>query len=224
MRLPVTVIVLLSLVLLLGVGVYMFRRDVLYQGWSKFLTIFGDIMLSTSPPLTRAKHIRNAMEMVRPGDILCRRFDCYLDGYFIPGKYTHSGIMIDGTTMIDATAEGVQKKDLIDFIKDTDGFIILRPKYESEDQKNRVIAFSLSQIGTPYDFVFQDGNNAYYCHEFTATCLKEAGISVPRTGQVYLASDFQAICSRIYESDDPKFQFQKRSFFQSLFPVRYYPK
>lgn len=214
-----------SLFILIILYLLVFKRDLLYLWWSKFLTIFGKIMLSTSPPLIRANHIRKCQGIVQAGDILCRRFDCYLDGIFIPGKYSHSGFMINGDKIIDAVAEGVDEKDVIDFIKDTDGFIILRPEYKTEQDKNNAIEFAKSQIGMPYDFIFKDGNDAYYCHEFTVSCLSRAGIEIQRNGKVYLASDLEKACKRVYESDDPIFKSgKKQSFVQKIFPVRYYPK
>jgi len=214
----------LLLFVLIIIFLFFFQYDVFYKLWAWFLTKFGDIMLSTSPPLVSAKEMRKAMGIVQAGDVLCRRFDCYLDGFFIPGKYTHSGIMIDEKTIVHSIAENVQIIDILDFIKDTDGFIILRPIYSSEQDKQLAIDFAKSKIGVPYDFAFQDGNDAYYCHELTVACLKAGNVIVDRKSNVYLASDIEDKCPRVYESDDPIFQLKKSSFLSRLFPVRYHPK
>ena len=207
---------------LVGLVLWKFKYHTFYKMLTKVLTVFGDIMLSTSPPIVVGKNIRKCMEIAQTGDIICRRFDCYLDGYFIPGKYTHSCIVVDNKTIIDSMSEGVRQRDIIDFVKDTDGFIILRPTYKSEDEKKKVIDYAKSKIGSGYDFVFSDENNAYYCHELTALSLQAGGITVPRAGNIYLSSDLEAICKRVYESDDPKFAMSR--VVSWFLPIRYHKK
>jgi hypothetical protein len=73
----------------------------LYKIWSRFLTWLGDVYLAVEPPKVKAKHIRKCLDVVQSGDILCRKYIYYLDGYFIKGAYSHSGIVINNTTMID---------------------------------------------------------------------------------------------------------------------------
>jgi hypothetical protein len=44
--------------------------------------------------LVRGDDARQAIEAVKPGDILVRRYRHYLDGYFIPGYFSHAGLYI----------------------------------------------------------------------------------------------------------------------------------
>lgn len=71
----------------------------------KVLSFLATIMISISPPSTRAKHIRKMNKIVENGDIICRRYDCYLSNLFIPEKYSHSGLVIDKDTVIDSTSK-----------------------------------------------------------------------------------------------------------------------
>lgn len=42
----------------------------------------------------KARHTRDVMKVVQPGDILVRSYNHYLDGYFIPGTFTHVGFYL----------------------------------------------------------------------------------------------------------------------------------
>jgi hypothetical protein len=60
---------------------------------------------------------------IRKGDILLRRFDRYLDSYFIPGVWKHGGVFVgydadvDGPTVIHALSEGVLKEHVSLFFR-----------------------------------------------------------------------------------------------------------
>ena len=150
----------------------------LYLMWSKILTVFGDIYCAFDLPKVKAKQIREAIDIIQPGDIILRRYIYYLDGYFIKKyKYTHSGMLITKETIVHSIAEGVEYIDTIDFIKDCDGFMILRPGYKEGDIEI-VIDKSISLIGVPYDFSFKTGTEALYCHEATNEALKAVKLDV----------------------------------------------
>lgn len=171
--------------------------------WRCFLTILGDIKVYRFPffmvydPTTfRVKgiHTRNAMDVLCPGDIVLRRYECYMDGWFIPGKYTHSGIYVGNGKIIHAIAENVCEIDVIDFLR-CDGFCILRPNDGAACLE--AIERAKSLIGCPYDFYFSDDNESYYCHELTASCYpgkdirkKASYICGIRVSPRYLANSF----------------------------------
>ncbi|MBI5216273.1 MAG: hypothetical protein HY960_11020 [Ignavibacteriae bacterium] len=71
--------------------------------FEKFLTVFGDIKIFKWPLfllydpggyLIKGKDIRCVINLVKPGDILLRGFKNYLDGYFIPGYFSHAGLYV----------------------------------------------------------------------------------------------------------------------------------
>ena len=97
-----------------------------YGLWAKFLTQFGNIRISKYPPFmyydtvdykVKGDRILEIMEILKPGDIILRGYDSYLDGKFIddPLKYSHGAIYIGNNTIIHAVAEGVSEIDVIDF-------------------------------------------------------------------------------------------------------------
>ena len=178
-----------------------------YKIWSKFLKWFGDIMFATKPPKVRSFEIRHMLEIIKSGDIICRSYNYYLDSFLIPGKYTHSGIVIKNTCIVHSIAEGVEYIDPIDFIKDADKFIILRPKYRTNALMKVAIKKAESLIGKDYDFMFDMDKDAYYCTELTVACLNEADIW-PQSQiikrfwikkEVYTVKSLIDACEKIYE-------------------------
>ena len=183
----------------------------LYSIYKRFMTWIGDLMVATQPPNTKAKQIIEMQNIIQVGDVICRKYTYYMDSYFIPGEYTHSGIVISKDEIIHSIAEGVQFIHPIDFIKDTDGFIILRPKYlVKEDIKTATAtAIKAANDKVEYDFLFNDPTKLY-CHELTATCLNAAGIEVGETilnigvfpfkfkRVITLADNLIEICNTVY--------------------------
>lgn len=193
-------------------------RPELYTLYRAFMTWFGDIYVATEPPLCKSEQIEIMMDVILDGDVICRGYNYYLDSYFIPGEYTHSGIVINKREMVHFVAEGAQSIHPIDFIKDTDRFIILRPRYDvGLDTHWRTKALAVDRAiwhcdynKTEYDFTFKE-DSKFYCHEGTVDCLEQAGIIVPRTNksfgvwplkfylELYLAQNLIGVCGVVYE-------------------------
>lgn len=182
-----------------------------YTYWVKFLTVLGDIRIYKTPCFViydpreyeynvHGDLIRVINKKLRPGDIVLRKYETYLDNKLIPGKYSHSGIYIGDNQIIHAIAEGVQAIDVIDFFQ-CDAACILRPNCSKKD-KDKVIERAKRFVGTEYDFKFRSSDSsAFYCHELTATCYKDIidfktypvklfGKEISFLGEKYLADSF----------------------------------
>lgn len=153
------------------------------------LTAFGNIQLQTDLPKVRATHCRKVLKLAQEGDIILRKYDYFLDGKFIPGEFTHSGIVESPETshcscsVIHAVAEGVERIDLLDFVKDADNFALLRPIYRFKEDAEKAIIFARKQVGKSYDFGFDvesDLENCvdYFCHKLPASALYHVGIKL----------------------------------------------
>lgn len=178
------------------------RKSFLYKWLAKFLTWFGDIRIDFDPPATRARNFRKLMKLAEPGDILCRKYDCYVDSLFIQGEYTHSGILTHKDKIVHSIAEGVKSDDILDFVLDTEGFILLRPKYDTEQSVMSATKFAENQIGKPYDFLFdKKEKDTFYCHELTAGALGAGNLIVKPKKDIIYASDLFPLCNVVYESD-----------------------
>jgi hypothetical protein len=130
--------------------------------YERFLTVFGDIKVFPWPLFllyqpkgyqVRGEDVREVIERIQPGDILLRGHKSYLDGYFIPGYFSHAGLYLGEVTeqdrryvseagsgqhrdgrrlfvtgkqiVVHALAEGVLMEDVIQFCR-CDYMAILR--------------------------------------------------------------------------------------------------
>lgn len=133
----------------------------------------------------KAFGIRKAMALAKKGDIFVRRYRNYLDGYFIPGRFSHSGVYVGGGVIVHAMSDGVQKIDIIDFLR-CDGFAILRPaEKEGRDLKalaDKAAEIALAYLGNGYDYDFRleepdrKRTEKVYCHELSRKCYPDLDI------------------------------------------------
>lgn len=171
--------------------------------WLKktFLTIFGRIKVSKYPLwfsyspttyLAKGKQFREAVEVLKPGYVIARGYNDYLDGYFIPGQYSHTCICSKLSEweqyIIHSMAYGVFQQDLIDFLR-CDKFVIFKPRKHLK----KAVRIAKSLIGRNYDFDFKNGNDGLYCHEMTAKCFPDLDIKPIKIGfgkEVYTVDSF----------------------------------
>ena len=183
----------------------------LYSIWTVILTIIGDIRISKYIPFlyynpdeydfkVRGGQIDTIRAVIKPGDIVLRKYNDYLDSLFIPGAYSHTGIYVGDDTIIHAVAEGVKKIHITDYCQ-ADGICVLRATSLSDNDIEDVVNTAKSYLGAPYDFSFSGNNKALYCHELGAMCfIRKFSIqSYPITllgepieflGRKYLAESF----------------------------------
>ena len=127
-----------------------------------------------------AKQIRRALAVLKPGDVVVRKYNTYLSSYFIPGRFSHSGVYVGKQTVdgmenvevvVHALGTGVQMTDAADFFMCCDEFAILRPKTghlmesvdehgnlvikdRSENVEQKACRIAKSYIGATYDYKF----------------------------------------------------------------------
>jgi len=133
------------------------------------LNILGDIKIFKYPPVFvydpksykfKGHHYKQVLDVVQEGDVLLRRFDGYLNSYFIPGYWNHAGVYLGGESnkVLHAVAEGVIMETLFDFCK-TDHVIVLRPQFDIDFiELSNKIQSTLSKK-TKYDFSFNFEEN-----------------------------------------------------------------
>ena len=174
----------------------------------------------------KASGIRKAINMAHKGDIFVRRYRNYLDGYFIPGRFSHSGIYIGMGTIIHAMSDGVQKIDILDFLR-CDGFAILRPiekETSIHELTDKAVKIANGYLGNGYDFDFtieppgKKQTENVYCHELVRKCYPDLDIPMIKPSlwngmirwnrETYLAQSFfeSPDIELVYDSDfsDPK--------------------
>ncbi len=158
----------------------------IYNG---FLNFFGDIKVFKFPMfivydpgsyLVKGEDVRQVINLIKPGDMLVRGYINYLDGYFIPGFFSHAGLYlgevkesdrafvkpdedfefrIGEQMVIHSMAEGVFMEDIINFCR-CDYMVILRRNPDKESEAGRKVMFedvfksALQNLGKGYDFKF----------------------------------------------------------------------
>lgn len=161
-------------------------KKLFYKLWSKFLTVFGDIKCFKFPlwlvydpddyQVTGDK-VLEIMEKIKPGDIILRGYNRYLDGKFIPDKlkFSHGAIYVGNNKIIHAVAEGVSETNIVEFCQ-CDRIAIFRPKKGQRNAIKKAKEYMKSK--TPYDFGFEEGVSALYCFELCGMCYDR--LDIPR--------------------------------------------
>jgi hypothetical protein len=159
-----------------------FLHSKLIKFRNSFLTVFGNIHLNKyftwlpyyKPTSYKIKgtQTRQLMSIVKPGDVMLRGYDDYVDGLFI-GKWSHAALVLNETEVIHSMSQGVFKQDLLDFYR-TDRICILRPNLNEEELK-QVLLKAESMEGMPYDFGFTFDNHPkeVYCSEFVYVSFED---------------------------------------------------
>lgn len=171
------------------------------------LTIFGDIKVFKYPLfilydpgsyLVKGDEMREVIKVIQDGDILIRGYKNYLDGYFIPGFFSHAGIYLGQVTeekvleynpevkrtsikegeqiVIHSMANGVFMEDLLNFCR-CDYMVILRRNFMVESTSSQVLTHedvfktAVNFLDTPYDFGFNFSDiKALSCTELVFQC------------------------------------------------------
>jgi hypothetical protein len=118
------------------------------------------------------ENTREILAAVKPGDILLRRYDGYVNSRLTPGFWGHAALCVSDTEVIHALGAGVVREDLITFCR-TDSVSVLRVKDADEEMIQRAIACAKEheKARTAYDYRFRDDKNkAVYCTELVNVC------------------------------------------------------
>lgn len=174
---------------------------------NKFLKIFGDIKIYKYPLFVlydpnsykvSGDEVRHIINTIQPGDILIRGYKNYLDGYFIPGFFSHAGVYLGATPAQDdwpevalksykqgeqitihSMAEGVFMEDILNFCK-CDYLLILRrntttePNYNPNTDFSPIFNKAIKSVGKPYDFTFDFSRyHTMSCTEFVYSAFED---------------------------------------------------
>lgn len=207
----------------------------LYRFQKKIFTFLGDIkVFGWKHPLwfeinahgyeLKGEHYRVIHDLMKPGDILIRRFEGYLSSYMIPGFWNHAGIYIgdDGEKVeqvVHAVSEGVIQEDLLNFMR-TDHMLVLRASAGIKG----AIEKAKSIVGRPYDFGFDfKDTNRFSCTELVGFCHPGVVKGKMRFRKyTIIADDFcnSKYLTKIWDSRDQKRTGVVQSFLASRCPLK----
>lgn len=115
-------------------------------------------------PEMHSSFLWRIMNKIEPGDILLCQAGYNLSNVFIRGKFTHAAIWC-GDVIVEAIGDGVVTADLTEWIMHHDHVVILRHKNLTPEQRANAAKVAKEQLGKPYDFTFENSDEAFYCSE-----------------------------------------------------------
>lgn len=174
--------------------------------WKTFLKFFSHIKVYPYPMFMiycpegyklTASDMRTIFKKVEPGDVLLRGYVDYLDGYFIPGMFSHVGLYVGNDRVIHAMSGGVFEEDILTFCR-CDYMGVVRP-IAPASIKNEAIVKAYKCIGRPYDFGFDFNDHSSVCCTELIHCVYESVASelgiVPREQKVLFGLEKRYVIS-----------------------------
>jgi len=116
------------------------------------------------------------------GALICGFTPWQFSNLFIWGKAKHLEIVTGPTNCVGAVMEGVRETRLENVLEKWSWYVVLMPTRSVEVEK--VISFSRSQIGKPYDDNFEKSDVAFYCSELGKDAYNNAGYGLSYKGIV----------------------------------------
>jgi hypothetical protein len=195
------------------------------KGFSeKLLTVFSDIKVSKWPLFLayrprnfaiKGNHTREVLKRVKPGDILVRSFNGYLNNYFIPGTFKHVGFYLSEVTehhlkqfaevenptpfktgrqmVIYALGDKIYLEDLIDFCR-CDGLAVMRfPRQLKSLNKRQIPDILLKYFEEPTGASNQGGDEKTSSESEDNAKAKKAKKDEPAKEPVRLDATTKAI-------------------------------
>lgn len=126
------------------------------------------IHMPGSHKLITSADYRSVKEHLRPGMVFLSYTRGEFSNLFIPGDWSHVAIVLNSTTVIEATTHGVIETDLIDFMMKKDYVVLLDPIFATPEQMVKAVETALEQKGSGYNYKMQYSRvnvKAFYCSE-----------------------------------------------------------
>lgn len=142
------------------------------------VNVFGNIQFFPQPFFcllwgnshykVKGPEMRKVIDELQEGDIIMRRYDRYVSGWFIPGFWTHTGIVVSEKTIIHAMTKGVIEEDVMTYLR-ADHIEVLR--VSNKKFISNAISKAKDSLGKEYDFLFDSTDDErMYCTELVKVC------------------------------------------------------
>lgn len=147
--------------------------------WKGFMKWFGDIkiypypmfiMFASTAYKIKGPDTREIMEILRPGNILLRRYDHYISGLMIKGYFTHAAIYAGDDKVIHMLGDGICEDDIMTFCR-CDNIAVLNCSAKGAGELAVKKAKEQLATGVEYDFGFRSlDKKEFYCTELISFC------------------------------------------------------
>jgi len=130
----------------------------------------GIVLFGESSYRVKGEEAREIDGLVKPGDVLLRRYEHYLGSLLIPGYWSHTGIYVGNHEVVHVLHDGVVKEDLLNFLR-CDDVKVLRTSNSTLTISAVEKALELYDKHIKYDFEFDfEDNTKMSCSEFIDYC------------------------------------------------------
>lgn len=152
-------------------------KNLFYKIKSKIIAVLSDvrvykggfILFGDSSYKIKGPHMRRILSLIRPGDVLLRRYSNYLGSVTIPGYFSHAAILVDTCNVVHMLGDGVTKEDILTFMR-CDDLMILRIKDDSKVNSAIAMVYDILYRGIKYDYNFDNLPKRMYCTELVDVC------------------------------------------------------
>lgn len=108
---------------------------------------------------------------LKKGDIVFSSDRSKLSYYLVGGEWAHVGIYVGDGIIVEAVQPRVCETSVFTFCHHADEVAIGRITYDSPSDLERVTAMFRGHVGMPYDSMFEEGGEAFYCTELIMSLL-----------------------------------------------------
>lgn len=124
----------------------------------------GIIFTGESSYKIKGPHVRQILNVLKPGDVLLRRYDHYVGTMLTPGYWGHAAQCTDEDKVIHMLGDGIEEEDILTFLR-ADHIAVLRCKDELLIPDAIKRAKDLFDDDVDYDYAFESDNTTFYCSE-----------------------------------------------------------
>jgi uncharacterized protein YycO len=148
------------------------------------------IHMPYSRKLIVGKDFHDCQQVLECGQIILSRTDGELANMFIPGFWSHVGMVTPSGTIIEAVTHGVQEVDLYTFFMGKDYVCLLDCNYLNPQEKKLAAEWALTHKGKPYDFgMILSGMKSFFCSELVYFAQKAINPNIPFVPKKALGMD-----------------------------------
>jgi cell wall-associated NlpC family hydrolase len=152
-----------------GLGMKIYANVINILGKAKVVPVLNQLSKSDKKKFKKS---------LRPGDIVLIGGLRDLSSLFVQGAVTHGLIYVGKNTFFHATAHGVERTKMKKVFKMSDTLITLRHPGMNPKKLKKMKLFLRSQLGTPYNFNFEEEEGSVICSELIKKAFENSGLKM----------------------------------------------
>jgi hypothetical protein len=110
-------------------------------------------------------HVDAIRPLLTSGMLVLTHKNYELTNLFISGYWTHAAMVTSADTVVEAISQGVVTKSAETFFATVDDFLILKPRFCSQESMRTAGDQAAEYVGYPYNYTFRPDEDSVYCSE-----------------------------------------------------------